>query len=79
MVLVLEKTRVLGVKLEKESGDRVYADRIAREESNEIACGGWHQLGDGSDSSSFGEHKRREKREERSGKDEERKREKKNL
>ncbi|KAL0825911.1 hypothetical protein Bca101_049588 [Brassica carinata] len=51
MVLVLEKTRVLGVKLEKESGDRVCADRIAREESNEIACGGWHQLGDGSDSS----------------------------
>ena len=52
----------MGVKLEKESGDRVWADRIAREEGDEIACGGWHQLGDGSDSSSFGEHERREKR-----------------
>ena len=51
--MVLEKTRVLGVKLEKESGDRVCADRIAREERNEIACGGWHQLGDGPDSSHY--------------------------
>ena len=50
------------MKLEKESGDRVCADRIAREESNEIACGGWHQLGDGLDSLSFGKHERREKR-----------------
>ncbi|KAF3497840.1 hypothetical protein DY000_02054294 [Brassica cretica] len=62
LVLVLEKTRVLGVKLEKERGDRVWAGKIAREEGDEIDAedGIAHY---GSDTSSFGEHERREKAE----------------
>ncbi|KAG2311798.1 hypothetical protein Bca4012_026268 [Brassica carinata] len=50
------------VKLEKESGDRVWAERIAREEGDEIDAEDGIILY-GSDASSFREHERREKTE----------------
>ena len=68
------------MKPEKEIRDRVWADRVDKEEGDEIACGGWHRLRHESDSSSPPKNKReerREKREERSGEDEERKRQRK--
>lgn len=60
----------MGVKLEKEIRDRVWGDRVDKEEGDEIACGGWHWLRDESNSSSPLKNKReerRENREERSG------------
>ncbi|KAF3568857.1 hypothetical protein DY000_02013279 [Brassica cretica] len=57
--------RVLGVKPEKEIRDRVWADRVDKEEGDEIACGGWHRLHHESDSSSPPKNKREERREKR--------------
>ena len=53
------------MKLEKEIRDRVWGDRVDKEEGDEIACGGWHWLRDESNSSSPLKNKREERTEKR--------------